>query len=103
METRGKGREIWKRRRGGKPAVPGVKPFSGNKKPSLQASRFVTVTACDKPIMAKSSRAASARCAWNSNVYTWPVGLTVLARVVVRDPLPVPDSMTMEPDLSSNR
>ena len=44
-------------------------------------------------------RAVATRASLYSNVWTWPVGATVRASDVVRDPLPVPVSITTLPGL----
>ena len=46
--------------------------------------------------------AVSDRTWWKSKVCRWPPGETVRAMAWLREPLPVPDSTTTDPGLSSN-
>mmetsp|Transcript_9393 Transcript_9393/g.39450 ORF Transcript_9393/g.39450 Transcript_9393/m.39450 type:complete len:208 (+) Transcript_9393:1645-2268(+) len=71
-------------------------------KPSFSTSRCETVHALAKPCVKISSFAASARARLNSKVYTCPLGATARTSACVRDALPVPDSSTTLPGLSSS-
>jgi hypothetical protein len=78
-------------------------PFSSvSGKPSCSIFLCSTVTSFPSPFCSNSFAASSARCSWNSNVWTWPVGAIARANDVVSDPEPVPDSKTMDPGFNSS-
>ena len=74
--------------------MPSAMPWQLSGKPSASMSRWLACTMSPSPFCLNSAVASSHLCLWNSNVCTLPVGATALARLCVRDPLPVPDSKT---------